>query len=215
MQILDKQIDRICIIDDDEDTRNSLEERVQDSGFEPFMQDKKVKDVEAFLNQYLTPRDAIISDHQLRIKNYFPMNGAEVVSKCYEKHIPSILVTRYEANISEIRRFRKFIPVILNPSDFETAALIDGLMTCVNEFKGNFQPDRRMHRNQVRVDAKDDSHIYINIPGWDTNEIISIAKEEVPPEIWEVSESDRILHVKVNVGCESINELFFDQWEPK
>ena len=95
MIIADKKVDRLCIIEDDERTRLSYVEHFLDSDFESFPQGK-VENVELFISCTLNASDAVISDHQLKKKNYFPINGAEVVSMCYEKRIPSVLVTKYD-----------------------------------------------------------------------------------------------------------------------
>lgn len=214
--IVDKQIDRLCIVDDNKASRTSFVESLNDSAFEPFSLDQQIVDVNAFINEQIGPAVAVISDHQLKKANYFPMNGAEFVALCYTKHIPSILVTRYEkTQMTEIRKFRQHIPVLINPSDFDIDCIHISLEICVREFKGIIRSDRKLQRTLVRIDAVDDTHIYIIIPGWDSSEIISIGRNELPIEVRAVVAADKRMHVKTNIGCENQNDLFFTEWEIK
>jgi hypothetical protein len=213
--IKNRQIDRICIIDDNEEFRLGLEDTVQESDFIPVSQNERVDNLEMFLNDIVQINDAVVSDHQLKKKNYFPVNGAEVVYRCYERGIPSVLVTRYEPHIGEIRKFRKNIPVILNPEEFEPDTLYKSLEVCIDEFNGEIKPARKIWRSLVRIDSLDKNHIYVIIPSWDTNEIISLNIEDLPEKMRSVIEPDLRLHAKVNIGCESANDLFFLDWETK
>ncbi len=213
--IAGRTVQRLHIIDDDEGARSSYVETFYNSRFETVSQGG-VEDVEQFLALSIGPTDAIISDHQLTKRSYFPINGAEVVSKCYERRIPSVLVTKYDkTQMSEIRRFRQKIPVIINPSDFDEDVVYNGLEVCIKEFSGQIRPDRKLWRALARVDSTDESHIYIVIPNWDPTEVISIPREELPVEIQSLIEIDKRLHVHANLDCETINDLYFDPgtWE--
>lgn len=209
------QIDRVCIIDDNEEFRSALEDTVQESDFIPIPQNEKIDSLERFLMDVVQPHDAVVTDHQLKKRNYFPVNGAQVAYACYDRRIPSVLVTRYEPHIGEIRKYRKNIPVILNPEEFEPETLLKSLEICINEFEGKIKLERRVWRSLIRIDSFDKDHIYVIIPSWDPNEVISLNTEDLPVEIKNVIEPDKRLHAKVNIGCESANDLFFTEWEPK
>jgi hypothetical protein len=214
--IANQNINRLCIIDDDEGSRASYVEAFYDTSFDAIPQDE-VNDIGLFFEKSLKAFDAVISDHQLKKKkNYFPINGAQVVSMCYERLIPSLLVTRYDpTQKSEIRKFRNKIPVIINPSDFGEETVVRGLETCINEFNGQLRADRRLWRTLVRIDSFDENHIYIIIPGWDTTEAIAVGMDEIPANIIAIIEEDKRLHVEINIGCESVNDLYFGNWEIK
>jgi hypothetical protein len=214
--IADHEINSLCIIDDDEGARASYVEAFYDTSFNAIAQEE-VNDISLFFDNSLRAFDAVISDHQLKKKkNYFPINGAQVVSMCYERNIPSVLVTKYDqAQMSEIRKFRKNIPVILNPSQFDEDTVINSLEVCIKEFKGEIRADRKLWRTLVRIDAIEENHIYIIIPGWDTSEAIAIGKDELPAHIKPIIDLDKRMHIEVNVGCESVNDLYFGNWEIK
>jgi hypothetical protein len=213
ISISDRQVKRIWIIDDDESARASYQDSLVGSVFEVSSPDNMAPDPDLFFKG-LEPTDAIISDHQLKAKNYFSINGAELVAKCYHQKIPSILVTKYDkVQMTEIRRFRKFIPVLINPREFDVDRIPDKLSICINEFNGNIRTDRKLHQTLARIDSVDDTHIYIIIPGWDSKEIIAIDKSELPEQYKDALLEDKRLLVRSNIGCEKKDDLFFENWE--
>jgi hypothetical protein len=213
IEIENRKIESVCIIDDDDDSRSTMELTIEDSHLIPLSQNEKVNNLEEYLLKYVQQNVAIVSDHHLKKKNYFPVNGAEVIYNCYEKKIPSVLVTRYEPHIGEIRKFRKNIPVILNPEEFNPDTLIKSLSICIKEFRGEISDERKPWRTLIRIDDVDSSHIYIVIPAWNPNEIISLNTEDLPRDIQEIISTDLRLHAKVNIDAESGNDLFFLDWE--
>ncbi len=69
--IAGRTVQRLHIIDDDEGARSSYVETFYNSRFETVSQGG-VEDVEQFLALSIGPTDAIISDHQLKKRSYFP-----------------------------------------------------------------------------------------------------------------------------------------------
>lgn len=209
----DRHISRVCIIDDDDSSRDVLKYTIEDSDLEAAPQNDGVANVENFLLS-ITQNDAIVSDHHLRKKNYFPEDGAVVCSRCYDKYIPSLLVTKWEqAGMHEIRKFRSKIPVIINPEDFNPDTLIQSLEICINEFKGILIPPRKTWRTLIRIDDLDDSHLFAIIPSWNSNEVISIAKAELDFEVVAALQRGQRVHANVNIEAEQSYELFFQNWE--
>jgi hypothetical protein len=212
--IKNKQIDRVCVIDDDEASRYAMGLTVEDSKLIAVPQNQKIDNLDAYFNEIVKPSDAIVSDHHLRKKNYFPVNGAEVVSRSYDKRIPSVLVTKYEqAVIDEIRKYRQKIPIILNPDEFDPDSLMQSLEFCINEFNGEIVPSRKVWRTLIRVDDIGDNHLYLIIPSWNSNETIKIPIKDLPVDIQSKAKADVRMHAKVNVGATLSNDLFFLDWE--
>jgi hypothetical protein len=215
--IADKQIDRIWVVDDNEGSRAGTLEFLGDSGFDSLAQEDQVFDVNHFIANAFGPADAVISDHQLTVSNFFPINGAEFVAKCFDKNIPSILVTRYDkAQMSEIRKYRSKIPVLINPAHLDSELIPPSFEICIKERKGVVRKDRKLHRTLIRVDSIELPHVYIIIPGWDSREIIPIHVDEITNEdVRQALQADKKVHVKANIGCESLNDLYFADWESK
>lgn len=210
--IVNRKISRIHIVDDNEIYRGTMEDTVTDSDFDPILQDK-VEDIDQFFSKVVIGTDAIVTDHHLSKKNYFPINGAQLASISYDKKIPTVLVTKYETYASDIRKYRKKIPVILNPDQFEPDTLIHGLEVCINEFNGKVRDDRKGWRALLRVDSDDDTHIFVLIPAWNPNEIVMLNKADLPDNIIAIAKPDKRLHAVINIGTESSNDLYFTEWE--
>ena len=209
----DRQIKRVCILDDDDSSRNVLKYTVEDSDLEALPQNEGISDINFFLSS-IKNSDAIVSDHHLRKKNYFPADGAVVCSHCYDLLIPSILVTKWEqADVHEIRKLRPKIPVIINPEDFNPDSLIHSLEICINEFKGVMIPQRKTWRTLVRIDDLDELHFYVIIPSWNPNEVISIAKKELDNSVAQSLRQGQRVHANVNIEAKQPYELFFQNWE--
>jgi hypothetical protein len=214
IKIADKQIERVSIIDDDDDSRSSMEFTIQDLKLTAVPQNDKVGNIDAFFIQ-LPAIDAVVSDHHLKKKNYFPINGAEVIYKCYEKRIPAVLVTRYEQHNYDIRKFRQRIPVILTPDEFDPDSLIKSFEVCINEFNGKFLNGRKAWRTLIRIDDMDETNFYIIIPAWNQNETVSLSRSLLPEHINRIIQADYRLHAEVNIDAEYSSDLYFVSWEEK
>lgn len=210
--ISNRKIERIHIIDDNEIFRETLEETIIDSNFIP-LQQESIYNIQTFLNNEILHHDAIVTDHHLMKSSYSPVNGAEMTSICYDKKIPSLLVTKYETHTPEIRKFRHKIPVIINPDDFQPDSLIRGLEICIDELNGKIRTDRKGWRTLLRVDYIDESNIYVLIPGWNPNDIVMLNKTDLPKHIIEEIRPESRLHAVVNIGTEYSKDLYFTDWE--
>jgi hypothetical protein len=208
-------IKRVGVIDDYDPGRDSLAYKVEDADREPIIQKESVSDLNNFLSSMKDNFDAIVTDHHLRkAASYFPIDGAELVAHCYDQNLPSLLVTRFEnSEVLEIRRFRKKIPVLLTPDEFNAETLISGLEKCINEFKGNFTADRKVWRTLVRVEDIRDKNIFLFIPGWNSQQAVALNTNNLPEELQKTIKPDMRLFAGVNIGCENFNDLFITNWE--
>jgi CheY-like chemotaxis protein len=209
-------IEKIGIVDDNEEGRNTLSYIVEDASLEPILQNESVTNLEEYLTSLRDNFDGIVTDHHLRkVKSYFPIDGAEFAAKCYGLNIPSLLVTRYEqSEILEIRKFREHIPVVLTPDEYDPDSLIAGLVKCMNEFNGILTMGRKSWRTLIRVDdVKEDKNIYIIIPAWNSQQAISLNMNNLPENLQKVIKPDMRFFAKVNIGNENSNELFIKDWE--
>jgi hypothetical protein len=210
-------INRILIIEDDPSARSAYTYPVDDMQLESLMQSDPIVDLEGFLTTSLQRADAAIADHHLRKRNYATTDGAELVARWYPKGFPALLCTRYDtANLSEIRRHRRFVPVLLTPDQLSPEAIAKGLELCVREFRGDLTPARRPWRTLIRVEDVDNEYshcVYVVAPGWNANKVIRLEFDEFPSEILPLLVPDCRLHAKVNIGAEHENDLYFAEWE--
>lgn len=212
--LIDRKINKIHIIDDDSEGRDGYQLAIEEMSVEPIVQNERVENIEKYLLS-LNSEDAVVSDHHLKkASSYFPINGAEFVSKCYERRIPSLLVTKYEqASYHEIRPFKHRIPVVLKPEEFNPDSLVASYIISINEFKGNIIPSRKTWRTLVRLDDVDEKSVMAILPSWNRNFIIDLRRTELPPEIEKAAKVDSRFYAFVNIDAEDPCELFFHSWE--
>jgi hypothetical protein len=196
-------------------TRDSLGYPIEDANMTPYYQQASVADLGVYLENSKGKFDAIVSDHHLKkAANYFPVNGAEFISTCYDRFIPSILVTKYEdPSILEIRGFRDKIPVVLNPEDYSAESLIKGLEKVINEFNGVMVPERKSWRTLIRIDDLNEHNVFVIIPSWNSQEVIALNGNCIPDDIRKNLLPDMRLFARVNIGTENSNELYIKNWE--
>lgn len=211
------QIQRVLVIDDEPLARESYGEVVEDLNLNPILVDDTYHDLQRFALNVKHRGDAAICDHHLRKQQYAAFNGADFVAYMYDMKFPALLCTRREeADIDEIRPYRRNIPVLLNPRDLTPENIQAGFNKCVNEFNEKFLPSRKPWRALVRVDGVDEENklFYVIIPGWDAEQVIRLRLQDLPSTVKEkiLSGTTRI-HAKVNLGAEANEDIFFYDWE--
>lgn len=218
--VADREIARVSIVDDDEGAREGYEYSVEDLELVPVQEAGPLGSLEEFVSRTARGSDAAICDHHLRKRNYAKFNGAEAVAAWYRRGFPALLCTRYEtAEVEEIRRYMRCIAVMMKPDQLDPSTLEEGFRRCVGEFGGNFEPSRRPWRTLVRVDdvVKEGSKSWFGVivPAFDPSEVIRLWFDQVPATIRDRIEPDVRLHAEVNIGAETPEELYFDNWESR
>jgi CheY-like chemotaxis protein len=214
LKIAEREITKILVVDDEKAGREGYRLTVEDADLETILQEEKTENVDKFL-QKLNAQDAVVSDHHLRrASSYFPIDGAELVSRCFKLHIPSVLVTKYElTSLHEIRLFRSNIPVVLTPDEFTPDSLVSALTACIDEFNGRIPANRKAWRTLIRIDQCEDSSAVVFVPSWNAGKAIDLKKYEFPEKLWKILTPDLRIFAKVNIGAENVLELFFTDWE--
>jgi hypothetical protein len=214
----DRAIQRIAIVDDDQKVREGYEYPVQELELTALPEVGPLPGLDAFIPGIQARADAAICDHHLRVKSYAPFDGAELVARCYRAFMPALLCTKWEdASLDEIRAVRRYIPVLLKPSELEPDSIKAGFVCCVEEFNGQFQPNRRSWRTLIRVEAVDSdgprNDLYVVVPAWSPDAVIRLRKGDLSPEVQRAVEPGARLHAGVNLGAGHQSELYFEAWE--
>ena len=212
-----RTIDSVFLIDDDPEVRRSYEYQVEDLGIKPVAVDGPIEDLESLVGS--EEADAAICDHHLTPNGYSPVNGVHIVARWYDLKFPSILCTKVDNTIDQIRPFRRQVPVLLEDiSELTPDALVKGLETCIGEFEGHFSTTRRGWRTLVRVVDVDTVStvkvLYVVVPAWDSRRELRLLFDKLPDTVRDVVPRQERLHAVVNIGAENSNDLYFDEWEP-
>jgi hypothetical protein len=209
-------INRIQVIDDDPNVRSSYEYPIEELNLTPVIEKGPLPPLVEFVIKSRKIADAAICDFQLRVKKYAGFDGAETVALMYQNHFPAVLCTRYEnTNIDEMRKYRRYIPILMKPSELDPTSLVKGFEVCINEFAEEFSVYRKPWRTLIRVDDMDEENgfFYVVIPAWDTHQVIRILKSDLPKWMLEKLRKKSRFHALVNLGAESHHEIYFDNWE--
>jgi len=221
--ILDgRHIEDVGVIDDSEDGRQTLSEELEDTDydFRPLPFTGPFQNVDELFGALAQRTQAVICDHRLSTRNFAPFTGAEVVSRCYREHFPSVLTTTYSGigvEIARIRLYRRYIPTLLTFSEATPDAIIKGWETCILEFRGHFRPSRKPWRTLVRVADKDDDYkepiLSVVIPAWNSDEKVSLLLSNVPDDLQPHMTPGARFYARVNIGAERQEDLYFDEFE--
>ena len=219
LEFLGEKIGTVSIIDDDPEARTGYGYTIEDLNLKPLLQDMGPRDdLDTYIELVGAKADAILCDYRLRQRNYSYFDGDEIVAACYRKGIPALLCTAYsDWDVTMMRQLRRFIPVLVKTEDLSPEVIARGFERCIKEISGEVPPSRVASRTQIRVveSEPDGGYFYAVIPGWSASKKIRITIAEVPEGMRALLTPDARLHALVNVGAESIEELFISDWEPK
>jgi hypothetical protein len=211
-------IENVEIIDDREEVRESMAYSVEELRLNAVKHEGPIWNVEAFISETMEIAQAAICDHHLRVGQYSPVNGSDIVARLYKHAFPALLCTRWQAaDINEMRPLRRFIPVLVNPDELTPDMIVAGLRQCLDEFRGEFSEGRRPWRTLVRIEdiIQDPTgeHFYFFVPAWDAHTGFRLPLSSLPLALPKPLKRPHRVHAYVNLGAESAEELFFDGWE--
>lgn len=215
-----KSIESIAVIDDNPNVRETLTFTVEAAERRAVVREEPLGTLEEFLARP-PDADAAVSDYQLSPGNYAFFDGATLVSKWYQAKFPAILCTQFDkANVARFRVLRRWIPVLLPPSELDQDSLMRGLELAQQEFAGNFTPSRRPWRALVRFVEFSEAENYANakVPGWG-EEVVALRAHDLPVGVAEgirraIERGDEFrCYATANLGAERNEELYLSDWE--
>jgi len=211
-------IERILIVDDDSSAREGFGYPLEELGITPVPEPGPITDLQRFVEEVPGRAQAVLCDYRLKTDGgYSSVNGDELVAACYRQRIPGLLCTQYSDVFVEMnRRLRRFIPVLLTTSSPTPEVIDAALRRCQDELAGSVHPARRPWRTLVRVhDAEEADYCHVVVPAWDPHKKIRLYFQDIPEEVRQRMKAGARLHAKVNVGADSFEEIYFDEWEPE
>lgn len=91
--------------------------------------------------------------------------------------------------------------------------LVHSLALC--EIRQKFYEDVVIFRTLIRIKSITPENVFIIIPDWDSQQEIQLPLCSLPLNIvLAINEGQKRLHVKVNLGAETVEDLGFQDWEP-
>ena len=166
--ILPSKIERVAVIDDDEQAREAMAESIVDADLRPIIQRDRLNYLGDCIEKLRSDADAAVFDHRLKPRNYAAFQGAEAVAALYSIHFPALLVTAWSTeDIDNIRPYRRKIPIMVRSGVLEPRIIREGIVQCLNEFEDTYVKERKPRRVLLRIDDVDSSFVFIIIPSWD------------------------------------------------
>ncbi|WP_238879045.1 hypothetical protein [Achromobacter xylosoxidans] len=223
VQLLERNVDRVMLIDDDAAVRHMYRYPVEELNLLPEEVSGPIWEVDDFIGSLSVGHDAVVCDYHLTMKNYSPVNGDVIVSKLYKRHMPAILCSRLSSVAEKVRALRRFIPVILAPQELSDETVLEGFAICLREFDGIFSGERRPWRTLVRVEScvsvnNDMLNLGVVVPGWNPHVVIACNVRRQDNAIFRDVEA--VLHrgdlfrgfAQVNIGCEREQDVYIIDW---
>lgn len=202
------------IFEDQPDAREAYAENLEEVGLEALPQLGPVGTVEDCLKRVQHPGYAVLSDHFLNHRNYAQFEGAKFVKLLYQNQIPAVLCTRYQELIDDIRPYRRWIPALTHPAEMDGDRFLAGVQECLCEFSDQFKADRKPWRTQIKVAEiwEEEKQFFVEIPAWSPT-LVPLKFKGVPPQILEHLAEGWRCRAIVNLGAESLPDLYISDWE--
>jgi len=216
LTINDKPIKRVAVINDTPSAREEMAENIFDAGLEPVIQSSRQNSIDECIATVTSQAEAAILEHHLKSDHYANFMGAEAVARLYRQRFPSLLVTAWaDADIDNIRLFRRYIPVLVETSHANSEILTQGFKQCLNEFENCYSPDRKPWRTIIRIEdiERVQAMVYALVPGWDPHKIVKFPLSLIPENLQPNLEAEPHLFAKVNIGAAYHDELYFTEFE--
>lgn len=210
---------RLAIVDDDRSAAVAAGWDVERAGYAPFIVDGPYQDVDILVEYIMKNAQGALCDHRLTHRGFANFSGALLVASLVDKGVPAILMTQYkEIDIDvSIRKWRHKIPVLLSRDETNASTIRAGIAACVSELSGNVPITRWPHRVLLRItDIGEESKekvVDVIIPSWNPQRAVRFPASLMPEELQDKLEPDVRLFALVNIGAETSDELYFQQFE--
>jgi len=214
----DKPIKRIAVVNDSAAARDEMADSLIEVGFQPVIQTSQISSIDECIRLVTNKADAAILEHHFKSAHYANFMGAEAVAQLYRQHFPSLLVTAWaDADIDNIRPFRRQIPVLIKSSEAYPEKITQGFKQCLNEFENRYSPTRKPWRTLVRIEDINRNHdkpmVYAVIPGWEPDDVVRFPLVIFPEELRQRVVPGARFFAKVNIAATHHDELYFEDFE--
>lgn len=216
---------RVAIVDDRADELLTLSGELEEAGHESLARESPLDSLDTLVEWMAAQNaEALVCDQRLSAGQYAAFHGAQAVSFVIEQmRVPSVLVSSFidTDGITEIRRWRVRVPVLLGKDRLDPETINRGFELCRSELEGDTPAQRIPRRTGLHIEGiytqGTDSLVEAIVPGWNPQAAVSFPSDVIDDAVLraqvENREVDWVL-AKVNVDAETPEELFFLDFEP-
>lgn len=207
-------VSSVGVVDDDSDVRGAYVEAVRDAQLAPVeYRERLPAPPRAAVDEFRAGCDAAICDNRLRVSGYASYDGTELVVECYKAEFPAVLCTSYETGADDFRPYLPWMPVRLTETELDPSSLRRGIEICLAELTSGRPPHREPWKTLIYVDRVEEHFCFVVVPAWDPHQKIRIPRTGPARAVTERLVSDMRCFGWVNLGAESLEELFIMHWE--
>ncbi len=215
----DYNIQKVAIVDDDENDAGIEEWEVKQAGFEPIPINrsfKRLEDLAAFIK---SEAQGALCAHRLSRYGSAPFYGAKLVASLYDLKIPALLITEFSSidNDVSIRKWRDKIPVLLNHDEADAESIRRGIEQCLSELHGDPPEARVPYRVLLRVrnigNEANEEVVDVIIPGWNSRRAVRFPASLIPPDLRDKLAPGVRFFARVNIGADKADDLYFRDFE--
>lgn len=208
--------DRVVVIDDNEDGRDTIVDDLDALHFKgvpiagPFGDDleRLLHEVEGIDPEF------VICDLRLSARQFATFNGLQVVEELIARQRPAMLLTTYQdPERLRLRAARARVPVIRGRDGFRIQDVASLHEIVRREIEDEPVPSRKAHRVLVNVEdvRPDADEIDVVVPSWRRDHALVLPRSLLGEAVRLVVKPGDAILGKVNIGATDEDELFFDE----
>lgn len=208
--------DRVVVIDDNEDGRDTIVDDLDALNFKGIpIEGSFGDDLERLLREVegVDPQ-FVICDLRLSPRQFATFSGLQVVEKLIARQRPAMLLTTYQdPERLQLRAARSRVPVIRGRDGFriqDVAALHEIVR---REIEDKPVPSRKRHRVLVNVEdvRPEADEIDVVVPSWRRDHALVLPRSLLGEAVRHAVKPGDALLGQVNIGATDEDELFFDE----
>jgi CheY-like chemotaxis protein len=205
--------DRVAVIDDEPDGRDTIVDLLGEQHFEPI---PIIGPFGSDIDRLIAEVDRadpgfVICDHRLTAKQYATFTGLQVVERLIESKRPAMLITTFqEPDLIALRAARSRIPVIKGRDGFQYEQVIRFREIVRRELADQPVASRKPHRVILRVADVRTRDIDIVVPSWNRDHAFILPKMQLANAVRNAVRKGDYLLGDVNIGATHEDEIYFD-----
>jgi len=208
----------VAVIDDDKQSAAVTGVLLEEVGLRPRFVSPHYDDPARLASDIASTAEAAVCDHRLQPGGFASFDGATAVAALFRRGLPAVLITQFlmDADTS-IRRWRKFVPVLLTRERADGRLIAEGLERCASEIRGEFTSERRPARALVRIEnVTDESNQRVAdalVPQWHVQQAIRFPVDLLPEALRDAVAPGVRFFAQVNINAPGDADLYLSDFE--
>ncbi len=205
----------IAIVDDVLENAEALSVSVEICGCKPLIFTDNLEDLNSLLEEIMQKANGVLCDNRLGYQTRAAFWGVEAVAGWFDRKFPAILVSEYTDRDSKIsiRRLRRKIPFVIPQDMVDKQSIIEGFIVCQQEINDQPPSFRKPRRTIVHIADFGDDYVESFIPQWNPHRAVTFPRSLLGKYDNNEIKIGMLFIADVNIGANSADELFFDNFE--